>query len=88
MGSCVLSTQPFIETVYLDEESVTDAELLSSFLKVISRDKKEILERNLEHNAEEKVNLLDELSKYQCYASPTEENIKELILQIQHKEIV
>lgn len=88
MGSCVLSTQPFIKTAISDEESVTDAELLSSFLKVISRDKKEMLERNLEHNEEEKVELLDVLSTYQCYASPTEENIKELILQIQHKEIV
>lgn len=88
MGSCVLSTQPFIKTAISDEESVTDAELLSSFLKVISRDKKEMLEGNLEHNDEEKVELLDVLSTYQCYASPTGENIKELILQIQHKEIV
>ena len=88
MGSCVLSTQPFIKTAISDEESVTDAELLSSFLKVISRDKKEMLERNLEHNDEEKVELLDVLSTCQCYASPTGENIKELILQIQHKEIV
>ena len=36
-------SQPFVKTVILDEESVTYAELLSSFLKVISRDEKEIL---------------------------------------------
>ena len=34
----------------------------------------------------EKVDLLDVLPTYQCYASPTEENIKERILQIAHKE--
>lgn len=80
--------QPFVKTAILREESVTDAELLSSFMKVTSRDEKEIVERNLEQIDEEKVDLLDVLSTYQCYASPIQENIKELILQTAHKEIV
>ena len=81
-------SQPFVKTAILGEESVTDAELLSSFLKVTSRDEKEIVERNLEQIDEEKVDLLDVLSTYQCYASPIQENIKELILQTAHKGIV
>ena len=40
-------SQPFVKTAILDGELVTNAELLSSFLKVISREVKEILERNL-----------------------------------------
>ena len=56
-------SQPFVKTAISDEESVTDAELLSSFLKVISRDKMEILERNLEQIDEEKVDLLDVLQR-------------------------
>ena len=39
-------SQP-VKTAILDGELVTNAELLSSFLKVISREVKEILERNL-----------------------------------------
>ena len=39
-------SQP-VKTTILDGELVTNAELLSSFLKVISREVKEILERNL-----------------------------------------
>ena len=73
-------SQPFVKTSILDEELVGDAELLSSFLKVISRNEEEILEQNLEQIDEGKVDLLDVLSTYQCYASPTEENIKKLIL--------
>ena len=52
-----------VKTAISDEESVTDAELLSSFLKVISREEKEILERNLEQIDEEKVDLLDVLQR-------------------------
>ena len=54
-------SQPFVKTAISDEESVADAELLSSYLKVISRDEKEILKRNLEQIDEEKVDLLDAL---------------------------
>ena len=52
----------------------------SLFLKVICRNEEDVLEQNLEQIDEGKVDLLDVLSTYQCYASPTEENIKELIL--------
>ena len=42
----------------------------------------------MEQIDEEKVDLLDVLSTYQWYVSPTEENIKKLILQIGHNEIM
>ena len=42
----------------------------------------------MEQIDEEKVNLLDVLTTYQCYVSPTEENIKKQILQIGHNEIM
>ena len=74
-------SQPFVKTSILDEEFLTDAELLSSLLKVISRNEEEILEQNLEQVDEGNVDLLDALSTYQCYASPTVKNIE-------HKEIV
>ena len=61
-------SQPFVKTSILDEESVTDAELLSSFLKVICRNEEDVQEQNLEQIDEGKVDLLDVLSTYQCYA--------------------
>ena len=73
-------SQSFVKTSILDEESVTDAELLSLFLKVICRNEEDVQEQNLEQIDEGKVDLLDVLSTYQCYASPTEENIRKLIL--------
>lgn len=51
----------FIKTDILDEDSITDSELFLLFLKVVSRDEKQILERNLEPIFEKRDNLFDVL---------------------------
>lgn len=51
----------FIKTDILDEDSITDSELFLLFLKVVSRDEKQKLERNLKPIFEKRDNLFDVL---------------------------
>ena len=78
-------SQTFIKTAISDEDYVI---CLLSFLKVISTDKKEMLERILEQTDEERDTILDVLSIYKCYILPSETNMKVLVMRVANAQIM
>jgi len=64
----------FMKATFMCEESVNNDDLVSSFLRYVSSEDKETIERNLKQFEEENPDeLLDVLSSYQCYSKPTKD---------------
>ena len=77
-----------MKSAFSNEDSVKETELLASFLKIAARDGRETLERNLEEMDANNDKHLDVLLAYNCHSLPTKENLKEIIIQLAHKEII
>ncbi|XP_068690749.1 uncharacterized protein [Montipora foliosa] len=79
----------FIMTCLFEDEALTNDLLLASFRFYVSSDDRDMLANciagNVHANDDE---LLDFLSSFKCYRNPTEQNIREIILEIAHQEIV
>lgn len=78
MGSCLF-----------EESTISDSFLLEAFLSYIGKDEAETLrkctEGELDANDDE---VLEVLSSYKCYKNPTKENVKLIITQLAHQELV
>ena len=78
MGSCLF-----------EERDISDSFLLEAFSLYISKDEAETLkqckEGKLEANDDD---ILEVLSSYKCFKSPTKENIELIITQLAHQELV
>ena len=78
MGSCLF-----------EESTISDSFLLEAFLSYMGKDETETLrkciEGELDTNDDE---VLEVLSSYKCYKNPTKENVKLIITQLSHQELV
>ncbi|XP_068698741.1 uncharacterized protein [Montipora foliosa] len=83
---CMLS-QAFIVSVLFGENSVPEQTLLKSFQKYIAKDEEEIVAEALKGNLDD-TELIDVLDRFGCRKVPTQENAKDLILEVAHKEMV
>ena len=71
------------------EESVRSDFLLSSFKLYISEDERQTLQKCLEEKIEDEYDdVLDFLSNYKCYRSPTQQNILQIVSELAHQEII
>lgn len=90
LGYLPLQLSPaFITTCLFGDEALTDDLLLDSFRFYLSSEERNTLDEcfagRLSPNDGE---ILDLLSSFKCYRNPTEENLKEIILELAHQEIV
>jgi hypothetical protein len=93
---CMLS-KAFLISVLFGEESVTEDVLMSSFKRYIAKDEEvvisEALQGNLGDKGEDEENdeendLLSLLGRFDCRKRVTESNVKSIISEIAHKEII
>ena len=71
------------------EEAVTKEFLLESFRSYISKDKEETLKKCLEGELDpEDDDMLYLLSSYKCYRKPSKENIKVILEELAHQELI
>lgn len=84
-------SQAFIISVMFGEDKVPEDILLQSFKKYITKDEEEVISEALEGNVGDCTDaseLLDVLDRLGCRKLPTQENVRSLILEVAHKEIV
>ena len=78
MGSCLF-----------EESTISDSFLLEAFLSHIGKDEAETLRKCTEGELDTNDNeVLEVLSGYKCYKNPTKENVKLIITQLVHQELV
>ena len=81
-------SRAFVALCLFGEESMTSDFLLSSFKLYISEDERETLQKCLEEKIEDEYDdVLDFLSNYKCYRSPTQQNILQIVSELAHQEI-
>ena len=90
LGYLPLQLSPaFITTCLFGDDALTDDLLLDSFRFYLSSEERDTLDEcfpgRLSPNDGE---ILDLVSSFKCYRNPTEENLKEIILELAHQEIV
>ena len=86
---CMLS-KAFMASAFFNENAVSEEMLLHSFLRYVAKDEMEVItavlkgESGLEDNEEQQ----DLLDRFGCRKLPTKENVRYLLLEIAHKEII
>lgn len=90
LGYLPLQLSPaFITTCLFGDEALSDGLLLDSFRFYVSSDERDIIDSCIAGNLKpDDGDLLDFLSSFKCYRNPTEQNVKEIILELAHQEIV
>lgn len=80
----------FLASCLYGEETITEEDLLSSFTYYITADEREALNKCLQpdYTDFQDEDLLDLLSTYKCYRLPTRENIRLLLTELAHQEII
>lgn len=81
----------FLSSCLFGEEVVTDTMLLNSFQSYVAKDEADVLERCLSDPDVDPSNdedVLEFLSSYKCYKVPTKDNLKKIILELAHQEII
>ena len=89
-GIFPLSLSPiFISSCIHGEDSITQEMLLEAFKMYVSEDEKETITNCLEsHSNLSSDEVMEFLSSYKCYRSPSKENIHEIICQLAHQELI
>lgn len=77
----------FVESVLFGEEAVAEEILLKSFQNYIAKDEEDIVSEALKGNVDVD-ELIDVLDSFGCRKVPNKENVRELILEVAHKEMV
>ena len=79
----------FVATVFFGEESLTPEFLIESFKPYLSLDEREVLDKALGDDFDpSNEDLLDLLSTFKCYKSPTKTNIFTIVHELAHQELV
>jgi len=87
-GLFPLHAQPSVHCEFIfGENAVPEETLLKSFQKYIAKDEQEIVAEALKGNLDVD-ELIEVLDRFGCRKLPTQENAKDLILEVAHKEIV
>ena len=81
---CVLS-QAFIASVLFRENAVHEETLLKSFQNYIAKDEDDVVAEALKENlnVDEVIDMLD---RFSCRKVPNQENARDLILEVAHKD--
>ena len=75
--------------LYLCEESISKEDLLTSFLYYVTTDNREVLTKCLSGDLDcQDDDLLELLSSYKCFKLPNKDNIKVLLTELAHQEII
>jgi len=80
-------SQALIVSVTFGENAVPEETLLKSFQKYVAKDEQEVVAEALKGNLDVE-ELIEVLDRFGCRKLPTQENAKDLILDVAHKEIV
>jgi len=80
-------SQAFIASVLFGENSVNEETLLKSFQNYIAKDEHDIVAEALKGNLDVD-ELIDVLDRFGCRKVPNQENARDLILEVAHKEMV
>ena len=78
----------FLVYCFFDEDCVTKKDLLQCFKLYITPDERMALEKSLTNFDPDDDEMLDLLSSYNCYSSPTKESFEGIIYQLAHKEFI
>lgn len=89
----LLLSKTYLSYVLFGEPSVSDMNLIQSFMQYISADERRIIDKCLSEemdfeNQDESDELLDVLEVFDCRSRITKENVKVIIKEIAHKEII
>lgn len=79
----------FMSFCMFGDDGISNEFLLSSFCQCLAEDEKEIFDRCFsEDNAPGEEDVLEFLSNYKCFRNPSKTNIKQIMSEIAHQEIV
>ena len=79
----------FLASCLYGEESITKEELLTSFSYYVTADEREVLTKCLSGELDcQDDDLIELLSSYKCFKLPTKDNIKALLVELAHQEII
>ena len=82
----------FLIACLFGEDYITTERLLKSFENYLAKDDKDLmsycLSEDFSEDAEEYEDVLDFLGSYKCYKRPNKENIKSIIEELAHQELV
>lgn len=82
-------SKSFLVACLFGEESVTDGILMSSFQNYVSRSEADVIGKCLSQSIQpDDDELLEFLSTFDCKRQVTNDNIRELVTEIAHKEII
>lgn len=84
----LLISPAFMIATLFGESTLSDDILLESFKNYISVEEKDIIEKMLANFEENNEDLLEFLSFYKCYRNPTKDNLRSILLELSHQEIV
>ena len=89
VGYFPLSLSPtFMISTIFGETRVSDEALLDSFKLFVSTDEKEVVTSMLQDFKENDEDLMDLLSAYKCYRNPNAGNIREILVELSHQELI
>lgn len=82
--------QAFVVASIMGEKEVTSDMLLACFLQYVSNDEKELIEASLSNELKEEQSdeWLDFLDRFQCKTIPKPEQVKNVLEEIAHKELI
>lgn len=79
----------FLASCIYGEESIDKEDLLTSFMYYVTADDREVLTKCLSGDLDcQDDDLLELLSSYKCFKLPSKDNIKVLLMELAHQEII
>ena len=89
-GFCFAGYIPIcLASCIFGEESISKEDLLTSFMYYVTADDREVLTKCLSGDFDcQDDDLLELLSSYKCFKLPSKDNIKVLLMELAHQEII
>lgn len=82
-------SKPFLASCLYGEKSVDERMLIDSFMQYVSRDEASLINKALAHEVSlDDEEFLDFLTNFDCKRRVTELNLREIILELAHKELI
>eukprot|EP00112_Aurelia_sp_Birch-Aquarium-sp1_P011005 Seg2324.3 transcript_id=Seg2324.3/GoldUCD/mRNA.D3Y31 product="hypothetical protein" protein_id=Seg2324.3/GoldUCD/D3Y31 len=82
-------SKPFLASCLYGKKSVDERMLIDSFMQYVSRDEASLINKALAHEVSlDDEEFLDFLTNFDCKRRVTELNLREIILELAHKELI
>ena len=81
-------SKAFVVSCIFGEECIDAKYLLSSFRLYITEDEREVFDKIQDGEFPEGEELIDFLGNYKTYKKPSEENVKQIIFELAHQELI